>query len=266
MFLEQVVVVILEAELRQREPPVEARYDAGPSKTRRPHGEKSLYSDDLHNELKTRMNSSEDLPSMSRGPSYRDPPASPRGPVGVTRNSPREEMGNSPRGSIGNPPSPRSPKRNLNITQYSSPMEVREWMESKGFSRRCIELLNGYNGADLFGLTKHELERLLGRDEGRSLDSYLLIQKNNAGFRTRGASELKAILERRKERAEVSDNSDGLGARPSFMPESPPDYSPPESEASTDSYGDAGKTLRNLLERQRKKINQGGSGYRGPYQ
>jgi hypothetical protein len=44
-----------------------------------------------------------------------------------------------------------------------------------------MDLLYGYNGLDLFGLDKHELERLLGRDEGRHLDSLLMVQKNNAG-------------------------------------------------------------------------------------
>lgn len=46
--------------------------------------------------------------------------------------------------------------------------------------------------------------------------------------RTVGASELRAILQKRKEFAERPD--DNFGARPSFMPETPPDYSPPESE------------------------------------
>ena len=46
-----------------------------------------------------------------------------------------------------------------------------------------MDLLSGYNGLDLFGLDKHELERLLGRDEGRHLDSLLMVQKNNAGVR-----------------------------------------------------------------------------------
>lgn len=174
------------------------------------------------------------------------------------QSSPRRQSGGSPRSPVAN-------RRSTNISQYSTADEVRDWIEMKGFSRRCMDLLYGYNGLDLFGLDKHELERLLGRDEGRHLDSLLMVQKNNAGFRTRGASELRAILERRKERSDTNGvRDDGFGSRPSFMPETPPDYSPPESEASSDDFGDAGKTLRNLLERQRKKLQQ--VGYNGPYQ
>jgi len=46
---------------------------------------------------------------------------------------------------------------------------------------RCVDLLDGYSGLDLFNLDKRELERLLGRDDGRHLDSLLTVQKNNAG-------------------------------------------------------------------------------------
>lgn len=180
------------------------------------------------------------------------------------RSSPRGHGGNSPRSPIVSPPPPR--RRSTYISQYSTVDEVREWLEVKGFSGRCIDLLSGYNGLDLFSLERQELERLLGREEGRYLDSLLTVQKSNAGFRTRGTSELKAILQRRKERSDNDINPEyGYGAKPSFMPETPPDYSPPESDASSDDFGDAGKTLRNLLERQRKKIQQGGY-YRGPYQ
>lgn len=53
-------------------------------------------------------------------------------------------------------------------------------------SCRCIDLLSGYNGLDLFSLERQELERLLGREDGRYLDSLLTVQKSNAGvnFRT----------------------------------------------------------------------------------
>lgn len=221
-----------------------------------------MYTPDLHNELRYKMNTSdertsprgrEDRLSYTRDDRSQD-----------DRSSPRGHGGNSPRSPIVSPPPPR--RRSTYISQYSTVDEVREWLEVKGFSGRCIDLLSGYNGLDLFSLERQELERLLGREEGRYLDSLLTVQKSNAGFRTRGTSELKAILQRRKERSDNDINPEyGYGAKPSFMPETPPDYSPPESDASSDDFGDAGKTLRNLLERQRKKIQQGGY-YRGPYQ
>ena len=51
------------------------------------------------------------------------------------------------------------------------------------FICRCMDLLNGYTGIDLFDLEKKELERLLGRDEGKHLDSLLTVQKSNCGVR-----------------------------------------------------------------------------------
>ncbi|XP_053384483.1 epidermal growth factor receptor kinase substrate 8-like isoform X2 [Mercenaria mercenaria] len=263
-----------EAERRQREPPAELRQNR-PIPASRPHGEKSMYSEDLHNELRNKMNTSDERMSP-RG--REDRLSYTQDDRSYQQSSPHRHSGSytqddrsypQPPPSRQNSSSPRSPvlnnRRNYNINQYSTPEEVREWIEIKGFSRRCMDLLTGYNGLDLFGLDKHELERLLGRDEGRFLDSLLMVQKNNAGFRTRGASELRAILERRKERSDTDGRrDDGFGARPSFMPETPPDYSPAESDASSDDYGDAGKTLRNLLERQRKKLQQ--VGYNGPYQ
>ena len=44
-----------------------------------------------------------------------------------------------------------------------------------------MELLSGYHGIDLFDLDREELERLLGRDEGKHLDSLLTVQKSNCG-------------------------------------------------------------------------------------
>ena len=44
-----------------------------------------------------------------------------------------------------------------------------------------MELLSGYHGIDLFDLDRQELERLLGRDEGKHLDSLLTVQKSNCG-------------------------------------------------------------------------------------
>ena len=46
-----------------------------------------------------------------------------------------------------------------------------------------MDLLHGYTGIDLFDLEKKELERLLGRDEGKHLDSLLTVQKSNCGVR-----------------------------------------------------------------------------------
>ncbi|WAR03530.1 ES8L2-like protein [Mya arenaria] len=254
-----------DADSRQRKPaddkprPVAPPLKQAPSSHNlRPHGEKSMYSPDLHKEIKTKMNVSDGSSDYSprgrrrsqdpnwtsyedpspRGQGYQEP--SPRGgryiepepkvsPQRSPRyNDPRDQgyIDPSPRGQPGYP----RPRKDINVSQYSTPDEIREWLDMKGFSRRCLELLQGYSGLDLFNLDKKEIERLVGREDGQRLYSLLEVQKVNANYRTRGRSELQAILQRRKEHTNTSDDLE-LGSRPSFMPDTP-DYSPDVSDVS----------------------------------
>ena len=41
----------------------------------------------------------------------------------------------------------------------------------------CIETLEGYTGDELFSMGRKEMDRLLGKDEGHTLDSMLTVQK-----------------------------------------------------------------------------------------
>lgn len=45
----------------------------------------------------------------------------------------------------------------------------------------CLQTLQGYNGQDLFGMQRKEMERMLDRDEAHRLDSQLTVQKNISG-------------------------------------------------------------------------------------
>jgi hypothetical protein len=83
----------------------------------------SMYSEDLHNELRHKMNTSDDR-------------MSPRGREDrmsyderAHQSSPRRQSGGSPRSPVAN-------RRSTNISQYSTADEVRDWIEMKGFSRR----------------------------------------------------------------------------------------------------------------------------------
>ncbi|XP_021939379.1 epidermal growth factor receptor kinase substrate 8-like isoform X2 [Zootermopsis nevadensis] len=88
------------------------------------------------------------------------------------------------------------------ITQTSDPAEVQNWLHAKGFSERLRKQLHGMTGNELLSLTKSQLEKHCGKDEGRRLDSQLTVQRNVSGYKTARSSELRAILARAREKAE----------------------------------------------------------------
>ncbi|KAL5006255.1 hypothetical protein ScPMuIL_015061 [Solemya velum] len=139
------------------------------------------------------------------------------------------------------------------LTKHSGAQGVQEWLEAKGFSPYCLQTMEGYNGQELFDMQRREMERLLDREEAHRLDSQLTVQKNISGYGTRGASELNAILRKRKEHADSSTKQPELGHPPNFSP-GPPDYSTDDSDGCSDDFADAGKTLRDLLLRQRHRL------------
>ncbi|KDR08458.1 Epidermal growth factor receptor kinase substrate 8, partial [Zootermopsis nevadensis] len=92
------------------------------------------------------------------------------------------------------------------ITQTSDPAEVQNWLHAKGFRSlsdfRLRKQLHGMTGNELLSLTKSQLEKHCGKDEGRRLDSQLTVQRNVSGYKTARSSELRAILARAREKAE----------------------------------------------------------------
>lgn len=83
----------------------------------------------------------------------------------------------------------RERRRNLDIVktpevfiqQTSSPNEVEQWLEAKGFSEKTVKKLNGLTGNELFALKRHTLEEYCGSEEGKRLSSQITIQKNVSG-------------------------------------------------------------------------------------
>ncbi|KAK3102292.1 hypothetical protein FSP39_010265 [Pinctada imbricata] len=116
------------------------------------------------------------------------------------------------------------------VTSTSSSEDVKDWLINKAFSKRCQQVLNGYNGEDLFRMKKKEMDRLLGAEEAHRLESMVLVQKNKAGYKTQSAAELNRILQKRKQRAESSNTDRAIGKPPSFVPDSP-DYSDSDSDS-----------------------------------
>ncbi|CAG4981067.1 unnamed protein product [Colias eurytheme] len=89
------------------------------------------------------------------------------------------------------------------IHQKSNPEEVVSWLELKGFSRTAQKQLR-VSGHQLFALSRAQLERVLGPDEGKRLYSQVLVQRNVSGYKTTSASELQSILRKVREKVEVS--------------------------------------------------------------
>ncbi|CAH1103623.1 unnamed protein product [Psylliodes chrysocephalus] len=89
------------------------------------------------------------------------------------------------------------------INQKSTPKEVREWLNAKGFDLNIQNKFKGVNGQELFGIHKTELERICGRDEGKRLYSQLNIMKSISGYQTVRTTELKAILARARSKIET---------------------------------------------------------------
>ncbi|XP_012939830.1 epidermal growth factor receptor kinase substrate 8 [Aplysia californica] len=120
----------------------------------------------------------------------------------------------------------------------SSPHEVSEWLQMKGFSEATQEAFWGYTGREMFHLHLTQLQRMLGHDEAIRLDGLLTLQKNTSGYATQSSKELNAILQRRKEHVNslgwlTGDTQDAL----------PPDYG-------------GGASLKDQLVRQRSQLRQ----------
>ncbi|XP_063401396.1 uncharacterized protein LOC134685545 isoform X3 [Mytilus trossulus] len=163
-------------------------------------------------------------------PENRPPSASKKyNPPGQANKRQQDQLHNELSQRLAGKPSVKSKPQNPNVylSTKSSAKEVVEWLYSKSFSQKCIDVLRGYNGHDLLRMKMKDLERLINHDEAQRLDGHLTLQKNMSGYKTQGPKELQAILQQRKQKADTHD--DDVGRPPSFAPESP-DYSDDNSE------------------------------------
>ncbi|XP_071100187.1 epidermal growth factor receptor kinase substrate 8-like isoform X3 [Haliotis cracherodii] len=205
---------------RQQASPAEISAFQPPMPNGRPRSRDKTHQDILHDELREKMNSKGILQQQQVPPLKLRPQAA-----------------------------------NVYITRRSSPSEVKEWLEAKGFSDLCIKTLHGYSAQELFQLKKRDFERFIGHEEAVRLDGQLTLQKKTSGFETRGGKELRDILQRRKERAATSANEEAaMGHPPGFRPITPSDDEDSDDSSNDPHLAETGKTLRDLLIRQRKKI------------
>lgn len=110
--------------------------------------------------------------------------------------------------------------KGLMISENSTPKQVQNWMIDKGFSEYVINLFSEHDGNDLFSLSKPKLMQYCG-EEGSRLYSLLLVQKRRSNYDSMAKSELKALLNLRKQHV---DSTNEAAEEPEDTP------APPSSE------------------------------------
>ncbi|KOB69095.1 Epidermal growth factor receptor kinase substrate 8, partial [Operophtera brumata] len=75
--------------------------------------------------------------------------------------------------------------------------DVAEWLEAKGFSSVAQRQLR-VPGHQLFALSRAQLERVLGADEGKRLYSHVLVQRNVSGVSARRRGHGCTVTPRRR--------------------------------------------------------------------
>ncbi|KAI4478630.1 hypothetical protein M0804_011658 [Polistes exclamans] len=91
------------------------------------------------------------------------------------------------------------------LHQYSTPREVQSWLTTKGFSDKVCKQLRDMTGAEIFNLTKRQLEQYFGPDEGGKLEQQLILSRNECGYETTRASELKQIFEKIRTKGRINE-------------------------------------------------------------
>lgn len=87
---------------------------------------------------------------------------------------------------------------------YSTPREVQSWLVAKGFSDKVCKQLKDMTGAEIFNLTKRQLEQQFGPEEGPRLEQEITSSRNVCGYETTRVSELKRILEKARQKADMN--------------------------------------------------------------
>eukprot|EP00092_Neocalanus_flemingeri_P030687 GFUD01033319.1.p1 GENE.GFUD01033319.1~~GFUD01033319.1.p1 ORF type:complete len:752 (-),score=216.18 GFUD01033319.1:74-2329(-) len=89
------------------------------------------------------------------------------------------------------------------LDQRSTAREVKEWLKAKQFSSRAQKQMDGMSGRQVLGMNREALEAAFGKEEGGRLDSQIILSRNQTKYTQGKNSELRAILEKAKKRAEV---------------------------------------------------------------
>lgn len=95
----------------------------------------------------------------------------------------------------------------VSITYDSTPEDVKNWLETKGFSPVTISSLGVLTGAQLFSLNKEELKTVCP-DDGARVYSQVMVQK--AALEKSSGSELLEIMRRRQEKLAASTCDSGV--------------------------------------------------------
>lgn len=92
------------------------------------------------------------------------------------------------------------------LDHYSTPREVQNWLIAKGFSEKSCKQLKDMTGAEVFNLTKRQLEQHCDVGEGSKLYSQISLARVESEKKSRRTSELKQILAKARHRTEEWQN------------------------------------------------------------
>ncbi|XP_012264642.2 epidermal growth factor receptor kinase substrate 8-like [Athalia rosae] len=98
---------------------------------------------------------------------------------------------------------PKTP--DVYIDQRSSPSQVQNWLRANNFSEKICRQFRGMAGAELFSLSKRQLEQYCGPTEGKRLEEQIILSRNATGYKTVRSTELKEILEKVRQKANAED-------------------------------------------------------------
>ncbi|CAL8273022.1 unnamed protein product [Lota lota] len=103
---------------------------------------------------------------------------------------------------------PRTIDTSAPLDYHSSMQEVEVWLSAKGFSKETVQCLGVLSGAQLFSLNKEEL-RTVSPQEGSRVYSQIMVQKTLLED-VRKATELEAVMEKQKVKADLQEGSEIL--------------------------------------------------------
>jgi len=95
------------------------------------------------------------------------------------------------------------------IDQRSTAREVGEWLKAKQFSGRVVGQLGGLSGRQVLAMQRDALEAAFGKEEGGRLESQIILSRNQTKYTQGKNSELRAILEKARQRSEDAKRAAG---------------------------------------------------------
>ncbi|XP_046683575.1 epidermal growth factor receptor kinase substrate 8-like isoform X4 [Homalodisca vitripennis] len=99
------------------------------------------------------------------------------------------------------------------INSESTPSQVQDWLKQKGFDDQVSQYLKGMSGKEMFHLTKEELQKVYGYQEGHRLYSQLLLSGTVTKYNPNKSIELIEKLAKAKKKVDTNGEEDTQGQK-----------------------------------------------------